>query len=310
MENQAVSETRNPESDDTTETHAADNDDDDNEVEEGSGSEGSEESVVIAAEVVSPDNKFGEDQHPAATGATASNGVKSPVEKQDTEDTKEDGEQSEAENEAQEVKSPASPPPSPEPQQLQQYLSRPVSLMSETKQSPLYNEQHLGQDTEETLIKAEIPLETADSEEENIGSVSDEENFGSDMLEEYDTHTTSPCYMRLPPPRREKVSLTETDELLLNLEDGHSIISDIFEEAESHRRKSGAKILLDSPSPSQLKKLEKPQFSTKAYKSSRSPVSHPAAFDYKPQSYLVIKTPVGYYLDDDEAQVSPLTLPP
>ncbi|KAK7501861.1 hypothetical protein BaRGS_00006947, partial [Batillaria attramentaria] len=189
----------------------------------------------------------------------------------------------------------------------------PPSSPFERPPSPTPFIENIAEEVRETLEKTEHPAEPLASDDENIGSVSDEENAPQDqnVSQEFDDGgSESTNYLGLSPRRPGKVSLSETDELLLNYEDGHSIISDIFDEASPQRSKFGSR-LFSPPYSSvrpQFSKEDRPQFSTKAYHHRRTHAIPSSPRDYQPIGSVMIKTPVGYYLDDDEAELC-LALP-
>ncbi|KAL8587284.1 hypothetical protein ACOMHN_045531 [Nucella lapillus] len=189
-----------------------------------------------------------------------SSGLASPVEKQDTEQTKEHEDDSRPQ-----------PPSEQPPQAAQDSQTQPASEESPPAQppSPPTLAKHLEDEVLQSLYKSEHSQETGDSEEENFGSVSDNENDREEDLESQlyeDNQSESTVYHQISGRKRQGASLTDTDELLLNFEDGRSVISDIFEEVPKFRF-GGKTYHTSTPySPRYLSVSEKPKFSSKAYK--------------------------------------------
>ena len=331
------------------------------------------------APVVSParDPTARKSEGATANSGVMSSGVTSPVEKQNTEQTKENKEEEEEEKEEEEKEEeeeeeekdssrqqrPSQQGPRQHPPQdhrLPQSPSPPSTQQPPRPPSPTPLSQNVEEaDVLESLRRrTEHPEDAAggDSEAENIGSVSDEENpdpnrdrerehqRGQDLESQLyadDNRSESTAYRETASfaTRRShmyKTSLAETDELLLSLEDGHSIISDIFEEAAGSLWLGGGRLLLGTKtggvaphSPRYLSASEKPRFSSKAYSRGRlgpsgagastpaasslgvrgsSATSKDCSYRHQPASLsvmssFVVDTPVGYYLDEEETKV-------
>ena len=251
----------------------------------------------------------------AANSSVMSSGVGSPVEKQDTEQTKEEEEQEEEELSSRQ-------PPLQHPQSQQQQSPEDPPPQPPRPPSPTPLAQNLEEEVLEGLRRTEHPPETVDSDEENVGSVSDEEHHNEKQREQdLESRLRADNRSETSPSRAQKASLAERDELLLNLEEGLSAISDIFEEAAGSplsfrlgSRLFGTAKVAAPYSPKYLSASQKPKFSSKAYRSrvsgtvpSASPRTTPR--DYCPQpptamSSFVVSTSVGYYLDEVETKVS------
>jgi len=158
--------------------------------------------------------------------------------------------------------------------------------------------------------------ENSDDSDDNIGSVSDDENEVISGNHDLDKDDANGLQLHMK-PRSVKPSSTSTDELLTGfVDDGHSsVISDIFTDVGARLGKYSK----STPS------LSQPHYKSKApepssYDSLRSQYTRPSAHqnlepskgrslkpNYEHYIHHITSNPLGYYLDEEEQNVSSMT---
>ena len=169
---------------------------------------------------------------------------------------------------------------------------------------------HLSNIFQDSTRVSQDPTQVSqDSEEEHIESVSDEEADHDEDFASFGDDTASSNYLLIPASRQNLLSPKsngDTDELIQSYHDDgeSSIVSDCFTDVSNIKTQSSP--IWTSRSiqrPTRGRQLYcKPQMASKIYSQRAHSVPRPAS--QSQQAIIVTRSPIGYYLDDEEAKVS------